>query len=825
MIEEDKTEENRRPPRSLSTPNGTIQAASSADTSLDRGTSIERGRDKGAVDRNCRNRKEKCSGDRPCNSCVKHNRECSYTPLKSRGRKKKRPRLDLDSLEETQNSGSRDGRTASPIVIRPGTHRPLAIDNNGPLAVKRRRELRSSGIGVCQTGSGAFQYYGPASNLALFQCIYQCIYRTKNSNNERLGAMRVWGLDQFAFPPERPEYQHHNESGTSLPVHLSKDLGDCFIGTYFKVAHPQWPFLQLREIREDWESFWEPPPPERDAYYSSRLTRKNIVLMVLAIGAVMSSLSPDKDAKVMARWASYLSSRAMLSGSTFEDASLKGVHLLLLKSIYAIELMRPNDSYLYVGHAALNALALGMNRAQVANGTRPNMHRLRVTFWNLYSTEKLVSLFHGRASCLRDDFIDTAFPEDPPSSEMENDNPGEITDMAYVRAMATLGRVADRINSGIYFYGGVATDSANIPDVTRECELALEKVMGDLPPFLHFFDTTMPPSPHLWHEVQRTHLGLHYYHCIILIHRPALVFLSKHASKAEALTAAQELGYRDIFGFVEKAICASKKIIALALDTYNTRATSMRQDSGVAYNIVGACLTLLYDVIGGPKKSCAGNVADTFKAVEDGLRCLSFMEHPGPKIGGTLSSRIMRVAKDAFRSAQGPSSGDGPNGNGAATYSTVPLYNPIQERTETVSAIDNELDTLLGQFPWLANTTANTPAFHSATETPLANASGPVDDASGVNFPTYSNYESTQQPEQPQQYPTQAFPQNSDFLFMPFYSFDGSTSQQVPPHEAAANENASDDVNIGAHQWADVSGQIFSDHGMSNGNGVPWGLL
>ncbi|KAK8910591.1 hypothetical protein QC760_001535 [Botrytis cinerea] len=51
MIEEDKTEENRRPPRSLSTPNGTIQAASSADTSLDRGTSIERGRDKGAVDR------------------------------------------------------------------------------------------------------------------------------------------------------------------------------------------------------------------------------------------------------------------------------------------------------------------------------------------------------------------------------------------------------------------------------------------------------------------------------------------------------------------------------------------------------------------------------------------------------------------------------------------------------------------------------------------------------------------------------------------------------------------------------------------------------
>ncbi|THV53676.1 hypothetical protein BGAL_0044g00010 [Botrytis galanthina] len=810
---------------SLSKPNGIIQTTSSPDISLDRGTSIERGREKGAVDRNCRNRKEKCSGDIPCNSCVKHNRECSYTPLKSRGRKKKRPRLDLDPLEETQDPGLKDRSTASPVVIRSETHRLLAIDSNGPLAVKRRRELRSSGIGVCQTGTGAFQYYGPASNLALFQSIYQCIYCTKNSSNERLGAMRVWGLDQFAFPPERPEYQHHNEGGTSLPVHLSKDLGDCFISTYFKVAHPQWPFLQLREIREDWESFWEPPPPERDAYYSSKLTRKNIVLMVLAIGAVMSSLSPDKDAKVMARWASYLSSRAMLSGSTFEDASLKGVHLLLLKSIYGIELMRPNDAYLYVGHAALNALALGMNRAQVANGTRPNMHRLRVTFWNLYSTEKLVSLFHGRASCLRDDFIDTAFPEDLPSLETENDNPEEITDMAYVRAMASLGRVADRINSGIYFHGGVASDSANIPHVTRECELALEKAMGDLPPFLHFFDSSMPPSPHLWHEVQRTHLGLHYYHCIVLIHRPAIAFVSKYASKVEALGAAQELGFTDIFDSVEKAMSASKKLIALALDAYNTRATPMRQDSGVAYNIMGACLTLLYDVLGGPKKSCAGNVAATFKAVEDGLRCLSFMEHPAPKIGGTLSSLIMRVAKDAFRSAQGPNSDDVTDGDGTAAYNTTPLYEPIQESTETVDTIDNELDTLLGQFPWLANTTGNTPIPHSATETPIDNTSGPLHNASGVNFLTSSNYGSTSQHEQLQQYPTQAFPQSSDFLFMPFYGFEGSTPQRVPTNEAAVAENTGGGSNTGANQWADVNGQVLTDYGMSNGNGIPWGLL
>ncbi|KAF7884884.1 hypothetical protein EAF00_010702 [Botryotinia globosa] len=178
----------------------------------------------------------------------------------------------------------------------------------------------------------------------------------------------------------------------------------------------------------------------------------------------------------------------------------------------------------------------------------------------------------------------------------------------------------------------------------------------------------------------------------------------------------------------------------------------MRQDSGVAYNIVGACLTLLYDVLGGPKKSCAGNVAATFKAVEDGLRCLSFMEHPGPKIGGTLSSLIMRVAKDAFRSAQGPNPDDATDGNETAAYNTTPLYEPVQESTETVNNIDNELDTLLGQFPWLANTTGNTPIPHSATETPSVNTSGPLHNAPGLDFVISSNYGSTSQPHQLQQY-------------------------------------------------------------------------
>lgn len=51
--------------------------------------------------------------------------------------------------------------------------------------------------------------------------------------------------------------------------------------------------------------------------------------------------------------------------------------------MYALHGMRPNDAYLYLGHAARSVLALGLNRSQVANGPGPVMHKLRVTFWSL----------------------------------------------------------------------------------------------------------------------------------------------------------------------------------------------------------------------------------------------------------------------------------------------------------------------------------------------------------------------------------------------------------------------------------------------------------
>ncbi|KAI3401443.1 hypothetical protein diail_10877 [Diaporthe ilicicola] len=599
----------------------------------------------------------------------------------------------------------------------------------GPLTAKRHRELRL-GIGVCQASTGAFQFYGPASNLAFLQAFYQRIHHNTDgyTSVESPSAMHIWGVDKFVFSPEATDLR---DETNALHAFIPKDIGDCFIMTYFRVCHPQFPFLVRAEIERAWASLWEPPEQPgapAQACQGNKLTERNIVLMVLAIGAIMASLSPGKDAKVMERWANHLSSRVQLRAYAFEDTSLGGVHLLLLKSIFGIQLMRPNDAQIYASHAAINALALGMNRAQVANGPRPEMHRLRVTFYSLYTNERLATLCSGRPSCLREDLIDVALPEDLPSSE-----PDENTNLAFVRAMVALAKIADRISTGIY--SAIGADAATIDHTGQECDSELDEVTRAVPPFLHFFDTTMPPSRHTWQEIQRTHLGLAYYHCRILIYRPLVCFASMHSTNAEAAAEATLLGISDLQGSIARAMEASEALIGLALEAFTTRVRDMHQDAGVAYYVMGACLTLLYRVLDGPARTSSADATTIFNLVQDGIRCLDLMNHHGPRASKmTLSERIVTAAKDAFWSAREDGAARAPralhpgqefDGQGD---DNVDGAGPVPELD--IQGTDDNLDMLLAQFPWLetapsAPTTDDTsPAFPARTDAVPASADG-----------------------------------------------------------------------------------------------------
>lgn len=262
----------------------------------------------------CKGRKIRCSGNRPCHSCATHGRECVYQPLRPRGRKRK---------DAARNSTS-NPRTLHAVA--------------SPLAAKRVEQLRA-GVSICQPDTGAIQFYGPASTIAFLCAFYQRIHRNIDGSNsdDAFRAMQAWGLAKFLFPLENGTLHHLTNS---LPFCVPREQGDSFIETFFRVCHPQFPFLVREDIERHWARMWGPPTMESDVSCGSVVTARNIVLMVLTIGASMSSLSPERDAKSMEQWASYFVSKKCRNGGRSRMASSSSaLHSHATRSIVAASLL------------------------------------------------------------------------------------------------------------------------------------------------------------------------------------------------------------------------------------------------------------------------------------------------------------------------------------------------------------------------------------------------------------------------------------------------------------------------------------------------------
>lgn len=320
--------------------------------------------------------------------------------------------------------------------------------------------------------------------------------------------------------------------------------------------------------------------------------------------------------------------------------------------MYALQVMRPNESYLYFGYAARSVLALGINRSQVTDGNNISMHRLRLTFWTIFANEKMSALFIGRPSGLCEDQIDTTYPEDLLFSTPEAGNDryfGPVAECAWIRAMSEVGKIADKVSIGTYS----PTSMRKISDVTKseqillKCDAALKSVAQALPSYLHFFDENLPIGES-WQEVQRISLGLNYYLTQMLMHRPTLIFATFFTSTAEAEKNAA--GLLNIQDSVEASISAARNLINLAHDVYFKRYPNIRFDVSWATFLASACITLLYDVL--DPRTAIQHAKAAFITVERGIHCLDEIEHIGPLTGKAISMDIMNVAKDALVSIE-----------------------------------------------------------------------------------------------------------------------------------------------------------------------------
>lgn len=384
-----------------------------------------------------------------------------------------------------------------------------------------------------------------------------------------------------------------------------------------------------------------------------------------------------------------------------------------MQAMYAYQVMRPNEAYLYLGHAARSAMALGINRQQVVSGANVAVHGMKRAFWTLYSHERMCSLYTGRPSAFRDDLNDAPYPEDLPLPAMADSTVGTKSSepmrlCGFIRAISDIGNAADRVFVEIYSPKSIATAShlIRIRDVTTGIEPLLESATRQLPLDLHFFDTTLPVG-HGWQEVQRLTLGCYYYFVRMLMHRPALLYAAFFDSREEAQKSAGDT-FNIHFSILE-TIQAAINVIDLTHDVYFRRYPRARVESTSATLLVSACVTLLYDVL--DPKTSVDHAKNVFAAVERGVACIDQIHHVGHTTGKAVSLDVMKIAKNALNS----------------------------------TAVDSELsENLFGAFPWLQNLSPPDGALSNAPST-TPNLAVPQDnlftmpgDASGVTSYNYS---------------------------------------------------------------------------------------
>ncbi|KAJ5757978.1 uncharacterized protein N7511_006672 [Penicillium nucicola] len=599
----------------------------------------------------CRSRKIKCNGEQPCKPCWKQHQSCIYRTGGIRDRKKMPKKQSTSNIRPkslTQHAaiGNRTPRDQS---------RASHVNLTNDLGLQRQQQELRAGIGISNPKTGAFQFFGPSSHFCLIQRIYHRIRRStqdtllSEKNHPAPNELEKWGLERLLFSVDG----ENDPLSRKIPeAFMARTTGDMLLSAYFKIMHPQIPVLVHSEIMQIWNALWQSPSSNRN------LRGKELVYMALAIGARVLNTSRRGDTAWIDDWADYFCSRANESSMILQEASLKGTHFMLLKAMYALQVMRPNDAYLFLGYATRALFALGMNRCQVTDGRNLSMHRLRLTFWTILANESISALFMGRPSALSMDHIDTPLPQDLQAldfiteiGDLEHSRPS--TECAWVRAMAEIGKVAHKISTVIYSPASINSilRLMKTEEVIAECDTGLQNSVQSLPYYLQFYDNTLKVGDD-WQEVQRINLGLNYYMVRMLLYRPAMV--SANLLDSRSSLEGNEIPMTDTQAYINASTSAAKSLIDLAHNVYFKRFPDIRIDGAMASFLVSACTTLLCDVLHPGIDSHRAKL--TFAAVERGIECLDEIDHVGPTTGKAISMDILKVARDTWMSAEAPTS-------------------------------------------------------------------------------------------------------------------------------------------------------------------------
>ncbi|KAH7311328.1 fungal-specific transcription factor domain-containing protein [Stachybotrys elegans] len=455
----------------------------------------------------CHSHKIKCSGEKPCRSCVAANHDCQFPARERRVvvSESYLAKLQADSkrLQETSQHPTPVSVSQHPTPTE-SSPREDERDNDGdddpPLSSEESNMLNPLFDGRPEySGHQRAQepgFIGEASCAAFSNRLLQCLDDTYTPSTAGFPNYHRMELDRIHFSTSSdnvfPERMH---------AKLLLNVARRFIGNY----HPL--FLEVTYMREI------------DAVYRREMIPSTVWLCkfyaLMALGEIYASrrgIGPDNTIP----GTEYYSRAVNLLPECLEEPCLMQVEALISIAWASNVLGRVRTAYCYSGTAMRLAMSMGMHRS--ASGltrlTPVERESRRRTWWVLYFFDRFSASKLGQPVSVRDENIDVEMPSMDGLTEEET---AEFLDPVPLVKNIHLARII----------GNILTDIYGIPKAKKgPC---IHRVHGVLKQLRAWHDSLPPDMRVRDRGTPRPHASLHlaYNQCIIQTTRPILLHLFK----------------------------------------------------------------------------------------------------------------------------------------------------------------------------------------------------------------------------------------------------------------------------------------------------------
>ncbi|KAK8056563.1 hypothetical protein PG993_001790 [Apiospora rasikravindrae] len=520
----------------------------------------------------CKRRKQKCNGQKPCNTCTKRQLPCVYTSSNldpgdsPDGSPTKRRHVDASPRSVRASLGDMKAQAshavpagmpnATPwdVVEMPPAAHPISrapvpapvqktptqpsrrMTNPGEIdSDSRSRVSNASGAAdeaevypsrrMLQDSTGRLLYVGDSASLSYLQWI-------------RMIVEGISGPSDFTTDPRRHMIM---EATMSLPppstpsgVLPDRHTADVLVESYFvnttglvEVFDRDLFHTQMNECYED------PLSVEPSVLCS--------LYLVFAIGLVLARPRPGSpeettieklrsDKKVNRAEFFFRNAKSLADPvSGFEDADFWSIQALLLMSLYMLSVSKRNASYAYYGMAVRSAFALGLHREDCDVIFTPVQRRTRRNLWRtLFVLDRFSAASLGRPTAISEEDCSEKsldFPDKIDGTSAMLSEADKISVAALDAAVKTCHVIGITLKK-VYSKRKISTVVAQ--DIAEQ----LEGWNKSLHPALHWrqaIDHRLDPS----HGIAILHVNLLQCHSIMLLTRPFFLYILKKAQEQE----------------------------------------------------------------------------------------------------------------------------------------------------------------------------------------------------------------------------------------------------------------------------------------------------